>query len=149
MEVTIRPMEKEDRESVIGMMRVFYASDAVLGEYDDSVFERDFDDCTGACPFVEGYVFEVCGETAGYSMEAMSYSTEEGGLCLWVEDLYVRPGYRGKGISSQFFSFLEREYGDRVRRIRLEVEADNMTARRVYDREGYEILPYEQRKKSL
>lgn len=149
MTTVFRKMEERDREEVLSMMEIFYASDAVIGEYDRSVFERDFSDSIGDCPYVEGYVFETGGKISGYSMEAMSYSTEEGGLCLWIEDLYVKPGYRRMGIASGFFGFIEEQYKGRVSRIRLEVEEENETARALYSSAGYGILPYEQRKKSI
>jgi len=142
-------MQENDREEVIGMMRIFYSSDAVKGEYTDDVFERDFSDCIGKCPYVEGYIFEEKGQPAGYAMTALSYSTEEGGPCVWVEDLYVKEAFRGRGYAEEFFAFLEDRHRPYSKRIRLECERTNETARKVYDRCGYGVLDYEQRYKKL
>ena len=58
--------------------------------------KRDIADCLGDNPFIECFVFENnTGVIMGYSMVAHSYSTECGGNCVWVEDIYIKPDYRG------------------------------------------------------
>ena len=63
---------------------------------------------------------------------------------IWVEELYVRPQYQGRGLGGAFFRFLEETYAGQAARIRLEVEPDNDGARRLYGRVGFEELPYMQ-----
>ena len=58
-------------------------------------------------------------------MVAKSYSTEYGGMCVWVEDLYMKEEARGLGIGTAFFRFLDEKYKDQAVRFRLEVEEDN------------------------
>lgn len=138
----IRPMKREDKSEVLEMMRVFYASDAVLHKASDEVLERDIDDCLSALPFIEGYVFDADGEIAGYSMLAISYSTEYGGICVWVEDIYIKPAYQGKGFAARLFEFIENKYKDTAVRYRLELERDNINAAKAYFKNGYTELPY-------
>ena len=76
----IRSMIASDRSEVISMMRVFYASPAVLSSGSEEIFSADFEACIGECPFLEGYVFEDNGNIAGYAMLAKSFSTEFGKL---------------------------------------------------------------------
>lgn len=108
--ITIRPMEKKDTDAVFQMMRSFYNSPAVLHQSSDAVLRQDIADCVGDNPFVEGFLFEDGSVIAGYSMAAKGYSTEYGGVCVWVEDIYVIPEYRGRGIGTQLFQFLEDRY---------------------------------------
>ncbi|MDD2649260.1 MAG: GNAT family N-acetyltransferase [Eubacteriales bacterium] len=135
-----RMMEERDRNGVIGMMRVFYASDAVSTNGSEEIFERDFSACVGDCPFVEGYVFIRDNETVGYSMVSKTYSTECGRLTLWLEDLYIRDGFRGEGIGGGFIAFLEDKYPKRL--IRLEVEKENLRALKVYRKHGFTEISY-------
>lgn len=138
-------MKEADRAQILAMMRVFYASPAVLSNGSEAIFEADFNACVGDSPYLEGYVFENGEEIQGYAMTAKSFSTEFGKPCIWIEDLYVKDDYRGQGIGSQFLRFIESKYPDAV--LRLEVEAENERALRVYKACGYEELPYMEMKK--
>lgn len=140
--IMIRQMESSDREEVLEMMKVFYASPAILHKASEEVLRRDIEDCLGDMPFLEGYVFEEDVTIAGYAMVAKCYTTEYGGLCIWVEDLYIKPEYRHRGLGSQFFSFLEKEYGGKAVRFKLEVEEENESAIKAYLKNGYQISPY-------
>ena len=141
----IRRMEERDRERVKEMMRVFYASDAVLSDGSEEIFDADIDNCVGGSPFLEGFVFERAGELLGYGMIAKSFSTEFGRPCVWIEDLYVREPYRGEGIGSRFLDHVEKTCPGAVKR--LEVEAENERAVHVYRKHGFDVLPYLEMKK--
>ncbi len=124
------------------MMRVFYASPAILHNSSEKVLCRDIDACLCESSLLDGYVFTEEGAIAGYAMTAKSFSTEYGGTCVWIEDLYVKPEYRRKGISRAFFSSLPSLYPDCVR-FKLEVEPENTRAIQVYHECGYSRLPYD------
>lgn len=79
-------------------------------------------------------------------MIAKSFSTEFGKLCIWIEDLYIREQYRGLGIGSSFFTFLEEKYPGTL--FRLEVEEENERAVKVYTKRGFTVLPYMEMKKT-
>lgn len=143
--MTIRKMTGADRAAVLSMMRTFYASPAVFTDGSEEIFLRDIENCTGSNPFVEGYILETEGIAAGYAMVAKSYSTEFGKPCIWIEDLYVREDFRGKGLGKQFFHFLSNQYRDCI--FRLEVEADNLSALHLYKKCGFTELPYMEMKK--
>ena len=96
-------------------------------------------------PYLEGYIFEVLGEVVGYGMLAKSFSTEFGKSCIWIEDLYIKEAFRGRGIGSAFFNLVEEKYPRSV--LRLEVEEDNERAIKVYRKNGFEVLPYMEMKK--
>ena len=145
MNITIRAMKEADKESVLEMMRIFYASPAVLSNGSEDIFQSDVENCVNDCPFLEGYVFENKGEIQGYAMVAKSFSTEFGKPCIWIEDLYIKEDYRGLGIGSQFFTYIEGKYNNVI--FRLEAEEENERAVHVYKKCGYEVLPYLEMKK--
>ena len=138
-------MEEKDREQVIEMMRVFYASPAVLSNGSEEIFNTDFNNCVGESPYIEGYVFCEAENIQGYAMLAKSFSTEFGKSCIWVEDLYIKSKYRGLGIGSQFLNYIQEKYPNSI--FRLEVEEENEKAINVYKKCGYEILPYMEMKR--
>ena len=145
MEFTIVPMEESHRESILSMMWTFYASPAVLTNGSEAIFTADIDACVGENPYLEGFVFCEGEELLGYGMAAKSFSTEFGKKCIWIEDLYVVPQYRGRGIGSAFLEFMTRRYPDSI--LRLEVEEENERAIAVYRNSGFEVLPYMEMKK--
>ena len=140
----IRKMTRQDAPAVIEMMEVFYASDAVHTNGSDEIFAADVENCVNDSPYLEGYVFEDA-EIQGYTMVAKSFSTEFGKPCIWIEDLFLKEEYRGQGIATGFFRFIEEKYPAAL--FRLEVEPENEKALRVYTRCGYSTLPYMEMKK--
>lgn len=145
MATNIRKMTRNDKNTIIDMMRVFYASPAVLSNGSEEIFEADVENCVNESPYLEGFVFEENEEILGYGMIAKSFSTEFGKPCIWVEDLYLKPEYRGQGIGSKFFEYLEQNYTDCI--FRLEVEEENERAIHVYEKNGFAVLPYMEMKK--
>ncbi len=143
--ITINCLTREYADSVIDMMRVFYASPAVSTNGSEEIFRRDVEQCINDNPYLEGYVFDDDGKAAGYSMIAKSFSTEFGKQCIWIEDLYLKPEYRGTGIGTQFLSFIQEKYADSI--FRLEVEEENQRAVHVYRKSGFDALPYMEMKK--
>lgn len=141
----IRKMQKDDREDIIKMMKVFYSSDAVFTNGSEEIFNNDFENCINNSPYLEGYVFYNEKELQGYSIIAKSFSTEFGKACYWIEDLYIKPEYRGLGIGTEFFSYIEKLYPNVI--FRLEVEEENERAVHVYKKCGFTTLPYAEMKK--
>ena len=135
----IRPMAAKDKESVLEMMRTFYASPAVLTNGSEEIFANDIEACVSGSPYLEGYVFEN-GEIQGYAMVAKSFSTEFGKPCIWIEDIYIKEEVRGQGLGRQFFDFITGKYAGCI--FRLEVEEENIPAVELYKKCGFEVLPY-------
>lgn len=141
----IRPMEEKDTAQVLEMMRVFYASEAVLSNGSEEIFRADVAQCVGNSPYLEGYIFEDAGQIQGYAMAAKSFSTEFGKPCIWLEDIYIKEAYRGLGIGSRFLQFMTEKYPDAV--LRLEVEEENARAVHVYQKCGFDVIPYMEMKR--
>lgn len=141
----IRKMTAADKSSVLEMMRVFYASEAVLSNGSEEIFEQDFENCINDSPYLEGFVVEDAGEICGYTMIAKSYSTEFGKMCIWIEDLYLKEPYRGCGIGSRVLQFIVDRFPACI--FRLEVEEENERAIATYKKNGFAVLPYMEMKK--
>ena len=138
-------MKEADRNMVIDMMRRFYASNAVATNGSEEIFKSDVDACVSDNPYLEGYVFDNNDDIVGYGMLAKSFSTEYGKACIWIEDIYIEEEFRGCGLGSEFFRFIESKYENCI--FRLEVEEENERALRVYKKNGFEFMPYLEMKK--
>ena len=90
------------------------------------------------------YIFVLDGEVAGYSLLAKTYSQEAGGKVLWIEEIYVLPSFRGRGIGNAFFDFLIKNRPTDVKRLRLEVEREHERAVKLYKSFGFDFLDYDQ-----
>lgn len=142
---TIRVMTTEDKAEVLKMMRVFYASPAVLSNGSEEIFANDIDTCVNDSPYLEGYIIENSDEIQGYAMVAKSFSTEFGKPCIWIEDLYLKDAYRGMGLGNLLLEFITKRYEDCI--FRLEVEEENQRAIGLYKKCGFTVLPYVEMKK--
>lgn len=127
------------------MMRIFYASPAVLSNGSEEIFTADIENCVGDNPYLEGYIIEDAGIIQGYGMVAKSFSTEFGKPCIWIEDLYIKQAYRGREIGKLFLDYIADKYPHCL--LRLEVEEENERAMKLYKKCGFEVLPYTEMKK--
>lgn len=142
MSFSIRKIRPEDRALFLSMSGEFYASDAVLHDVPAEYHIRVFDELMRSEDYARAYVLQWDGLDAGYALLSLSYSREAGGLCLWVEELYFRPQYQGRGGAHFFFDWLEENIP--AARYRLETEPDNYRAKKLYRSLGYVSLAYEQ-----
>ncbi|MBQ3093911.1 MAG: GNAT family N-acetyltransferase [Clostridia bacterium] len=139
-----RLLTPSDRDAYLQMVHAFYHSDAVLHPIPDTYAEATFDELMRADTYARAYLLEHDGQTAGYALLAITFSQEAGGIAWWVEELYVKELFRGKGIGSGFLKDLISAAPPEVKRIRLEVEEDNTRAVALYRSLGFEALEYGQ-----
>lgn len=144
----IREIEIDDKKIYIEMAEEFYHSEAVSHAVPTEHFENAFDHMVNDGTYYRGYMFEHDCVTCGFCAVSITYSQEAGGQVIWIEDLYIRPEYRGKGIGSKLFERISRDFPDAAR-YRLEITETNKDARRLYERMGFEVLPYVQMVKEL
>lgn len=135
-------MNPGDRELYLQMSRAFYRSDAVLHPVPDEYLIRAFEEIMRSEAYMTGLIFELDGRPAGYALLCKTYSQEAGGLAVWVDEVYVRPEFQGRGLGSALFEALPELVP--AARYRLEIEPDNVRAEKLYRRMGFEELPYKQ-----
>lgn len=85
------------------------------------------------------WLIEVGTEPFGYIVLTLSFSMEYGGLRAFVDDFFVRPAMRGKGLGAAALETVKRtchELG--VRALLVETGPKDHPARGVYARAGFE-----------
>lgn len=141
----IRKITSEDRDFFIAASKAFYASAAVAHDVPASYHLTTFEELMNSEVYQSGYILEVDGVSAGYALVSKTFSREAGGTVWWLEELYILPEYRGKGLGRSYFDFIEKAAAENgVRRLRLEVEPDNTRAAKLYSALGYKPLNYSQ-----
>jgi ribosomal protein S18 acetylase RimI-like enzyme len=84
------------------------------------------------------WLIEAGGEPAGYLVVTLGWSLEYLGLDAFIDELYLVPAWRGRGVGSAAVRLAEaacRRLG--VRALHLEVERRNRRARLFYRRAGF------------
>ncbi len=136
METSFKVADADDTDALVEMMRDFNAHEAIAFDEREvrAVLAHLFaHDAYGlACLIVLG------GEVAGYLVIAFGFSVEFRGRDAFIDELYVKGDYRGRGLGTAAITFAEgvcRERG--VRALHLEVERRNTRAQSVYRRAGF------------
>lgn len=138
----IREITPQDKEEYIKMAQNFYNSDAVSHQIPKENFVKAFDAAINKNPFIKLYILESDGTTAGYAAIAVTFTTEGGGNTLWLDELYIKPEHRGKGLGRGLIEFLKKD--DDIKRIRLEITPKNERAKKLYVSEGFVPCEYSQ-----
>ncbi|CAA9340789.1 MAG: Histone acetyltransferase HPA2 and related acetyltransferases [uncultured Lysobacter sp.] len=105
--ITLRFAEREDLPQVLAFIRE-------LAEYEKLADGVTADEQTleaslfGAMPAAEVLLAEVDGEAAGFALFFHNFSTFLGRRGLYLEDLYVSPRFRGRGLGRQLMASLAR-----------------------------------------
>lgn len=142
--LAFRDITPQDHDLILPMAEDFYQGDAVLHPVDREILERTFRDAADPGePLLRGLLILSDGQPAGYLYITQCYSAEVGGRCIFLEEIYLCPPFRGRRLGDEILAWMEAQYPS-ARRFRLEVNAVNRGAVRLYQRAGYQYLPYDQ-----
>jgi len=142
--LTFRDMTPADHDLVLPMVADFYRTDAVDHEVPVAIMERSFAAAADRNePLLRGVLVYDGEETAGYVYLTFCYSAEVGGRCVFIEEIFLKEEFRGRGLGREIMDWMEREYPE-FRRFRLEVTQVNKSAIRLYEKSGYKYLRYDQ-----
>ena len=106
--LTIRPAEKVDAPLILQFIRELADYEKLL----DQAVATEADllrDGWSAEPKFRCIIAEWDGTPAGFGLYFFNYSTFQGRPGLYVEDVFVRPEFRGRGIGKGIFIHLAQE----------------------------------------
>ncbi|MEL7256525.1 MAG: GNAT family N-acetyltransferase [Pseudomonadota bacterium] len=129
--LTLAKMDDLDR--VLPLVAAFHAEEGV--EQDDATRRA------ALVPLLEGsphgcvYLAGPTRAPIGYVIVTFGWSVEFGGLDGFLDEIYIRPGVRGRGIGSEILISLPKTLAAAgMKAIHLEVNKDNAQARSVYEK---------------
>jgi GNAT superfamily N-acetyltransferase len=140
LNLTIRTATPADVPAILRFIRelALYERepDAVVATEDDLLR-----DGFGPTPRFKAIIADLDSEPAGFALYFTSYSTWRGHHGIRLEDLYVTPSMRGKGIGKALLAHLARIAVDEgCPRLEWDVLEWNAPAIAVYERVGAHIL---------
>jgi GNAT superfamily N-acetyltransferase len=136
----IRPTTPHDIPTILAMVaelaefeRAADAAVATVADFEVALFCEN--------PAVFAVIAEVEGQAAGFALYFKNFSTWLGKHGIYLEDLYVRPEFRGSGIGQGLLSHLAQICVDNgYPRCEWWVLDWNESARKVYDHLGAQAL---------
>lgn len=98
----------------------------------------------GLAPLLDGiphgaaYLIGPPRAPIGYLVVTFGWSVEYGGLDGYIDEIYVRPGVRGRGVASETLQALPRALAQAgLKALSLEVDQGNDKARKLYMKAGF------------
>ena len=109
---TLRPARPDDSATILDLIRELASYEKLAHEVvatADDLQHHLF----GAHPAGEVILAEVAGETVGFALFFTNFSTFRGCPGVYLEDLFVRPEHRGRGIGKSLIAAVARVAVDR------------------------------------
>jgi GNAT superfamily N-acetyltransferase len=104
---TIRPIHPDDMEVLANLVRELAVYED-LEEYAKGTPDDFRRHLFGPRPAAEAVIVEVAGEAVGFALWFGTFSTYRGRPGIYLEDLFVRPEHRGRGIGKAILAMLAR-----------------------------------------
>jgi GNAT superfamily N-acetyltransferase len=137
-EIRIDPVTLGDEAVLEELMREFYSHEGI--DYERSRSREAVRTLLADPALGRIWLFRVGGDVVGYAAVTVCYSLEFAGRYALVDELYVREGWRGRGIGARALEMAAeacRELG--VAAVRLEVDTWNTRAMALYRRLGFDL----------
>jgi ribosomal protein S18 acetylase RimI-like enzyme len=129
------PIGRADLPALERMVRAYYAEDGL--DFDPGRQGAALGALAAGDPLGLGWLVRRAGEIVGYAVVTLGFSIESGGRDGFIDELYVVPPMRGRGIGAEVLALVEREARARgLARLYLEVAHGNR-ALALYRRAGF------------
>ena len=141
MSAALHLAQAGDIDRVTALIAAFHAEAEV-----DSTAETRRD---AVLPLLEGsphgavYLIGPARAPLGYIVITFGWSVAFGGLDGFIDELYIRPAVRGRGVATEVLITLPKALaGAGLRALHLEVAQDNAAAQKLYARSGFLARPH-------
>jgi ribosomal protein S18 acetylase RimI-like enzyme len=138
-QVTFRPAAKDDEADLLRMMRALAEQEPGAYYFDEHTVRGVLRQFLGDPGLGSAWIFSDGANIAGYIVLTLGYSFEYHGSDAFVDELYVEPQYRRRGIGREAMKFVEEQARTMgVTALHLEVDHGNDPALELYQRAGYQ-----------
>ena len=136
VEPTFKPAEASDVPALLPMIGALCELDGT--PFDGRAVGRALTQILADESLGRVWLIQSGGEAAGYLVLTFGFSLEFGGRDAFIDELYVREEFRGRGLGRRAIELGERACRERgVGALHLEVERANAGAQELYRRSGF------------
>ena len=139
MNINFRVCNKSDLEIVREYVISLYQEDPPGMEMNAEKFDRTFWEFTNKPDKGRIVVFKRDNLVVGYAIIVFYWSNEYGGDFIEVDELFTHQDYRGNGIATAFFEWLEQTWHQKAVALSIQVTPANNRATYFYQRLGFKI----------
>jgi GNAT superfamily N-acetyltransferase len=136
--VDVRPAARTDIPALLPLIEQYWLFEDIAGfeaARVGGVLERMLADPSRA----SGWIAVARGQAVGYLLAVFVYSLEHGGMTAEIDEFFMLPSARGKGIGESLLRLAEAEFARRsCTNVFLQLGRGNDRARAFYRRHGYD-----------
>jgi ribosomal protein S18 acetylase RimI-like enzyme len=127
----------EDLDKLMTLVAAFHAEDGIDSDADSR--QAGIAPLLTGSPYGAVYLIGPTRAPVGYVVVTFGWSVEFGGLDAFIDEFYIRPGVRGRGMGTDVLTALPNALAQAgVKAVHLEVDRGNDTAQRLYMRAGFD-----------
>jgi ribosomal protein S18 acetylase RimI-like enzyme len=135
--VVLRPAAPGDVDRLLAMMRAFYVEDGTI-TYVPELLRPAVERLMGDDSLGRLWLIDAGRPSAGYLVVVWGYSLEFHGRDAFVDEVYLEPDCRNRGVGSRALALAEKACrAAGVRALHLEVERPNTRAQELYRHLGF------------
>ena len=125
-----------DLEALLRLVTAFHEEEGITQS--DETRRAALQPLLEGSPYGAAYLIGPARAPIGYIVITFSWSLEFGGLDGMIDEFFLRPPVRGRGIATEVLMTLPNQLARAgLRAIHLEVDLGNSTARKLYERTGF------------
>ncbi|GGH19555.1 Ribosomal protein S18 acetylase RimI [Cribrihabitans marinus] len=137
MTAALRLARPEDLDRVTALVEAFHAETGLA--------QTDEERRAAVAPLLDGiphgcvYLIGPARAPLGYVVITFGWSVEFGGMDAFVDEIYIRPAIRRRGIAGEVLTELPKALArGGIKALHLEVDGDDTSAQRLYQRAGFQ-----------
>lgn len=133
----MRPAKLADVPALVSLMSEFYGETGYSLRYDAA--SRAFESLLGDPDRGRISLVQIQAESVGYIVLTLCFSMEYGAPRGFVDDFFIRPGFRGRGLGVSALETVKKTCRDLgVHALLVETGAESSRGRGAYERAGFE-----------
>lgn len=126
----------DHRDALLRLVTDFHAEQGI--ESDETHRAAAIEPLLEGIPHGCAYLIGPTRAPIGYVIICFSWSIEFGGLDAMIDELFIRPPVRGRGVATEALLSLSKALASGgVKAMHLEVDRDDSKARKLYTRAGF------------